>query len=157
MSFTRFHDDPCRITKQLQQSTDPCNYILNTPGNGTKPYYMNDPQIIPQKWGGNIWTHSVDIQSSLLGIQTILNKDCIQNNAYKKETIYSSPIDYPSSNELTTEQSRTIMPSWTARDLTQDHSYILFYNPQNHVEIPFHTNKNTRLDRKSCIIKQIQH
>ena len=23
MSFTRFHDDPCRIAKQQQESTDP--------------------------------------------------------------------------------------------------------------------------------------
>ena len=28
MSFTRFNDDPCRIKKQLQESTGPGRYIL---------------------------------------------------------------------------------------------------------------------------------
>ena len=36
MSFTRFNDDPCRIKKQLQQSTDQCRWIMNVPGNGPK-------------------------------------------------------------------------------------------------------------------------
>ena len=29
MSFTRFHDDPCRIEKQLQESTGTGKYMLN--------------------------------------------------------------------------------------------------------------------------------
>ena len=33
MSFTRFHDDPARIQKQLQESTDQGNYMINVPGN----------------------------------------------------------------------------------------------------------------------------
>ena len=43
MSFTRFHDDPCRIMKQQQEATDQGKWILNVPGNGEKPYYMMDP------------------------------------------------------------------------------------------------------------------
>ena len=42
MSFTRFHDDPARIKKQLQQTTDAGRYILNVPGTGDKPYYIED-------------------------------------------------------------------------------------------------------------------
>mgnify|MGYP005660732585 FL=1 len=53
MAFTRFHDDPCRIKKQLQESTDIGRWILNVPGQGSKPDYMNDPHIRLQKWGGN--------------------------------------------------------------------------------------------------------
>ena len=41
MSFTRFHDDECRIMKQLQESTDIGSYHLNVPGNGDKPYYFD--------------------------------------------------------------------------------------------------------------------
>ena len=33
MSFTRFHDDPCRIQKQLQETTDVGKYILDVPSN----------------------------------------------------------------------------------------------------------------------------
>ena len=32
MSFTRFHDDNCRIEKQLQELTGTGRYMLNTPG-----------------------------------------------------------------------------------------------------------------------------
>jgi hypothetical protein len=59
MAFTRFHDDTARISKQLQQQTDQERWYLDTPGNGDKPCFQLDPQIIPQKWGGNLWRHSV--------------------------------------------------------------------------------------------------
>ena len=80
MAFTRFHDDDARIAKQLQQQTDQGRWVLDVPGNGDKPCYMLDPQIIPQKWGGNLWTKSIDIQSSLLGIDRPLNRDCLMPN-----------------------------------------------------------------------------
>lgn len=149
MAFTRFHDDDARILKQLQQQTDQERWYLDVPGNGEKPCFILDPQIIPQKWGGNLWTHSVDIQSSLLGIDKHLSRDCIDKSKYKKQTVYASPIDYPvCDNFLTTEQSRTIMPAWTARDLQQNHAYILPKNPQSHVEMPFQNNTNTRILEK---------
>mgnify|MGYP003350318092 CR=1 FL=1 len=58
MAFTRFHDDPARIQKQLQQQTDQGRWVIDVPGNGDKPCFMLDPQIIPQKWGGNLF-HNV--------------------------------------------------------------------------------------------------
>ena len=118
MAFTRFHDDPCRIMKQNQQMSDQGRYMLDTPGNGDKPCYMLDPQIIPQKLAGNLWTNSVDIQSNLMGLSQRIGKDCLieQNNKIFKE---SHLIQYPVCKDLTTEQSRAIMPAWTARDLEQ--------------------------------------
>lgn len=148
MAFTRFHDDPCRIMKQNQQMTDPGRWMLDVPGNGDKPCFMLDPHIIPQKWGGNLWTNSVDIQSSLLGINQYMNRDCLNRDVYKKMDINTSAISYPVCDILTTEQSRTIMPAWTARDLQQNHSYILPDNPQKHTEIPVSTYVNTRLPEK---------
>ena len=54
-------------------------------------------------------------------------------------------MKYPvQSDFLTTEQSRAIMPAWTAKDLQQNHAYILPENPQEHVEIPFHNYMSTR-------------
>ena len=148
MAFTRFHDDPARISKQLQQQTDQERWYLDTPGNGDKPCFMLDPQIIPQKWGGNLWTHSIDIQSSLLGIDRNLNRDCLDKNKYKKQTVHASPIDYPVCDTLTTEQSRVIMPAWTARDLQQNHAYILPNNPQAHTEMSFQNYTSTRILEK---------
>jgi len=149
MAFTRFHDDEARIIKQLQQQTDQERWYLDTPGNGEKPCFMLDPQIIPQKWGGNLWTHSTDIQSSLLGIDRRLNRDCINKDTYKRQNIHTSPIDYPVCDSfLTTEQSRAIMPAWITKDLQQNHAYFLPNNPQSHTEMPFKNYTNTRILEK---------
>ena len=89
-----------------------------------------------------------DVQSSLLGIDKRLNRDCIDQNQHKTQRIYTAPIDYPLCDELTTEQSRAIMPAWTARDLQQNHAYILPKNPQEHTEIPFKSYVSTRIFEK---------
>lgn len=169
MAFTRFHDDEARIMIQLQQQTDQERWYLDTPGNGDKPCFMLDPQIIPQKWGGNLWTNSIDIQSSLLGIDRQLNRDCLGKNnvslvggnlnlgeeKYKKQKVYTSPIDYPVCDTfLTTEQSRAIMPAWTARDLPQNHAYILPNNPQSNTEIPFQNYLSTRILEKNSFKRE---
>jgi hypothetical protein len=155
MAFTRFHDDPARIAKQLQQQTDQERWYLDTPGSGDKPCFVLDPQIIPQKWGGNLWTHCIDIQSSLLGIDKQINRDCLEQNKYKKQTVYASPIDYPVCDTfLTTEQSRAIMPAWTARDLQQNHAYILPNNPQAHTEMSFDNYTSTRILEKNSFQRE---
>lgn len=156
MAFTRFHDDPCRIMKQNQQMTDPGRWTLDVPGNGSSPSFMLDPHIIPQKWGANLWTNSVDIQSSLLGINKLMNRDCINDNKYKKMNIATKPLSYSVCEDLTTEQSRTIMPAWTARDLQQNHAYILPDNPQSHTEIGVRTYVNTRLAEKDNFIRNLE-
>ena len=54
MAFTRFHDDPCRIQKYLEESSNIGKYILNKPGNGDKPEFIDDPYIKIQNWGANL-------------------------------------------------------------------------------------------------------
>ena len=54
MASTRFNYDSGRTIKHLQQSTGPGRYMLNVPGNGDKPEYMEDPHIRLEKWGGNL-------------------------------------------------------------------------------------------------------
>lgn len=118
--------------------TDPGRWTLDVPGNGSKPCFMLDPQIIPQKWGANLMTHCIDVQSCLLGIDKGLNRDCLEQDSYKRLKVQSSPISYPYCDKfLTTEQSRVIMPAWTARDLPQNHAYILLEDPQKNTELPF--------------------
>jgi hypothetical protein len=145
MAFTRFHDDEARIIRRLQQQTDIERWHLDVPGNGENPSFMLDPHIISQKWGGNLWTNKTDIHSSLLGIDRIFTKDCLVE---KRQSVYTAPIDYPLSDKLTTEQSRAIMPAWTARDLEQNHGYILLKNPQANTEIPFNHCVSTRIVEK---------
>lgn len=149
MANTRFNYDPCRTKKQLQQATGPGRYILNVPGNGANPCYMEDPQIIIQKWGGNLRTNSTNLESALLGVnRKFAGRDCLGKDEYTNHMVSSRPIEYPSCSMLYTEQSRAIMPAWTARDLEQVDWYTLPLNPQENTCLPFHNNLSTRILEK---------
>lgn len=68
MASTRFRDDFARQEDQIRQSTQPLDYILNAPGNGLSPDYMEDPHIRLQKWGGNLATNSVTLERLAHGV-----------------------------------------------------------------------------------------
>jgi len=149
MANTRFNYDQCRTKKFLQQSTDPGRYMLNVPGNGDKPCYIEDPQIIIQKWGGNLRTNSINLESELMGInKRNMGRDCLGKDEYTSNMVPNKAIEYPKCNNLYTEQSRAIMPAWTARDLEQVDWYTLPLNPQENTCIPFMNNLNTRILEK---------
>jgi hypothetical protein len=150
MANTRFNYDTCRTIKKIQQSTDPGRWILNVPGNGSAPCYIEDPQIIIQKWGANLRTNTINLESELLGVNRQLNKDCLGKDNYVRYNVPSEPIKYPNCNNLFTEQSRVIMPAWTARDLEQVDWYYPPLNPQENVCLPFQNNLNTRILEKNC-------
>jgi hypothetical protein len=144
MSFTRFHDDPCRIEKQLEETTGPGRYMLSVPGNGVKPYFMEDPYIRMQKWGANLRTNTINLESELIGLGRNLNKDCTKENNYKNHEVKNNKIEYPSCIPFI-EQTRATNPAWTVRDLEQVNWEILPLDPQENVCIPFQNNLNTRL------------
>ena len=148
MAFTRFKYDDCRTKKELQQSTDPGRWILNVPGNGNNPCYMEDPQIIPQKWGGNLRTNTINLESDLRGVNRQLNRDCLGKYEYNKYNVPNQAIQYPSSSILTTEQSRATNPAWWYRDLEQTDWQYPPLNPQANVCIPFQSNLSTRILEK---------
>jgi len=144
MSFTRFHDDPCRIKKQLQQTTDPGRYMLDAPGNGINPCFMEDPFIRMQKWGANLQTNTINVESALLGINNNLSRDCIsEQNPFPT----SEKIKYPKCQPFT-DQTRLSNPAWTALDLEQNNFQFLPLNPQENTCVPFQHNMNTRLVEK---------
>ena len=150
MAFTRFHDDPARIKKQLQESTGPGRYILNVPGNGLSPSYMADPFIRLQKWGANLRTNTINLESDLKGLNNNLNRDCNIKKTNRYGNIpnnKSSKIHYPTNSINSTEQSRVTHPAWMYRDLEQAtwNGGYLPLNPQENTCLPFHNNANTRL------------
>ena len=160
MAFTRYKYDDCRTRKELQESTGQGRYVLNTPGWGASPSYIEDPQIIIQKWGGNLRTNSTNLESELLGInRRYIGRDCLGKDEYTKYIVPSKQIQYPTCNNLYTEQSRAIMPAWTARDLEQVDWYVLPLNPQENTCMPFINNLSTRIlekdyfQRGGCIEK----
>jgi hypothetical protein len=156
MANTRFFYDRCRVEKQLQESTDQGRWILNVPGNGDRPDYIADPQIRIQGWGANLMTNSVDLESELRGVNRRVGTDCLGKDQYnnKKYMVPTKAISYPVNSSLTTEQSRVIMPAWTARDLEQVDWYYPPLNPQENTCIPFLNNLSTRILEKDHFVQK---
>jgi len=152
---TRFNYDECRTIKRLQQSTDVGRWVLNVPGNGANPCYIEDPQIIIQKWGGNMRTNTIHLESQLLGVNRKIGRDCLGKDNYLNYEVNSQSIQYPSCSNLFTEQSRAIMPAWTARDLEQVDWWTLPLDPQENTCFRFENNISTRLLEKDFFVPQV--
>ena len=93
MSFTRFHDDPCRVQKYLEETTNIGNYNLNVPGNGIDMPFFNDPHVRMQKWGANLSNNIVNIDSDLRGLTRGLNRDSNELNNYQKNSVNLSSLN----------------------------------------------------------------
>jgi hypothetical protein len=161
MANTRFNYDECRTKKQLQQSTDPGRWILNVPGNGASPAYMEDPQIRIQKWGANLRTNTIHLESELKGVNKPLSRDCLGKDNYTNFQVHNEAIQYPSCANLTTGQSRATNPAWWYRDLEQVDWYYLPLNPQENTCLPFQNNLSTRIlekdhftPKRDCVIDE---
>ena len=148
MAFTRFKYDDCRTKKSLQQATDPGKWILNVPGNGSSPCYMEDPQIIAQKWGANLRTNTINLESDLRGVNRVIGRDCLGKDEYQKYNVPNQAIQYPKCSQLTTEQSRATNPAWWYRDLEQNNFEYPPLNPQVNTCLPFQNNLSTRILEK---------
>jgi hypothetical protein len=156
MAFTRFHDDPARIHKQLQESTGLGRYMLNVPGNGDTPAFMDDPFFRMQKWGANLMTNSINLESDLLGLTRSTNKDEIVQNCYKKHAVLARTVVYPQLTPIT-DQTRATHPAWMSRDLEQPHWSYLFLDPQENTCFPFQNNLSTRiLEKDSFVAPQVR-
>ena len=96
MAFTRFCYDDCRVNKQLQELTGLGRYMLNVPGNGDKPAYMEDPYIRLQKWDSNLMTNTVNLESDLMGLTRSANRDCRNLNNYKCNEVETKKVTFNS-------------------------------------------------------------
>ena len=151
MAFSRFHDDPARIKKQLEQDTFPGRYQLNTPGPGDVLPFWEDPNIRLQRWGANLKTNTTDFESELRGMTRHLNHDEIELNDYKlNQTSMASP-KYPVSEPFV-EESRSTHPAWTYRNTWQDRWESPWINPLSQIEKPFQDNIQTRILEKDGFI-----
>jgi hypothetical protein len=161
MACTRFFYDDCRTKKQLQQSTDPGRWILNVPGNGANPCYIEDPQIIIQKWGANLRTNTINLESELMGVNKPLSRDCLGKDNYTSYNVPNQAIEYPVCNNTFTEESRATNPAWWYRDLEQvDWGYPPI-NPQINTCLPFQNNLSTRIlvrddftPKRECVLNE---
>ena len=154
MAFTRFHDDPCRIEKQLQETTGLGRYMLNVPGNGLTPCFMEDPFIRMQKWGANLRTNTINLESDLRGLSRNMTRDCPKENEYHLKAAKSQAVAYPICLPGT-EQPRATQPAWTARDLEQEDWYTLPLNPQENTCMSFQNNLSTRILEKDAFVATV--
>ena len=152
MAETRFNSDPSRIAKHLQQQTDGGRYMLNAPGPGENPCFIEDPQIILQKWGANLRTNTINIESELFNVNRPLSRDCFTKDEYKNFDFPSKQIQYPTCKQGLTDQTRTTNPAWLYRDLEQNNFNYLFLNPQENTCMPFVSYINTRIIEKDKFI-----
>ena len=127
--------------------------MLNVPGNGSKPCFMDDPFFRLQKWGANLMTNPINLESDLMGLSRSLNRDCIGEDEYQRNAAQAKKVVYPTCLP-TTEQPRATNPAWTARDLEQVDWWTLHLDPQEHVCIPFQNNLSTRILEKDYFVAQ---
>jgi len=150
MSFTRFHDDECRIRKQLETQTYMGRYMLDKPGNGVDMPFVADPYMRLQEWGANWDSRAIEIDGNLRGLGRKLDRDCMISNAMK----IRQPTQYQVST-TSTQQSRATHPAWETRDLEQNHRYILPLDPQENTCMSFQNNLNSRiLEKDYFLLKQ---
>jgi hypothetical protein len=142
MAFTRFHDDPARIQKKLNETTQIGMYHLNTPGNGLNLPYMDDINIRLQKWGGNMQTNGFGIEQELRGYRRIERYD---TKEYKHPA--TSSIKYGNSN-FNVDETRSSLPAWTFRTNSQFRPEKPFLDPQKNIFIPFENNTPSRILEK---------
>ena len=153
MAFTRFHDDPIRIQKQLDESTFSGRYYLNTPGQGVNMPYQNETQLRLQKWGANITNDIIHLESDFLGLTRKLNRDLPTMNNYSLHAVNPTPFMYSSVDPFV-EESRASHPAWMYKDLEQPRWELPWINPQSNLELQFPNNIQTRILEKDYYVQK---
>ena len=143
MAFTRFHDDPARIAKGLEQSTFAGRYLLDTPGPGASLPYMADPQLRIQKWGANMVSDSTNLESELFCLGRRLTHD--YDRTYQQDSLHRGTMPTYAINTDHVLESRASHPAWTFRDLEHSRWETPFLNPVAHLDKEFQDNISTRI------------
>jgi hypothetical protein len=154
MSFTRFHDDPVRIQKQLEESTFLGRYQLNKPGPGTNMPFFEDPSVRLQGWGANLHNNTVEFESELRGLKRTLNRDLLHENNYKNSVTPTYPQSFSNMSPFV-EESRATHPAWMYRDLEQSKWETPLLDPQANLEKPFNENVQTRILEKDHFVPSV--
>ena len=145
MSSTRIGYDTDRMKINENRAFDSLNYLLNVPGCGSKPDFIEDPHIRLQHFGANISKNIVDINSDLKGINNKLSPDgIIIDNRDKNFNSHYSKNNYHDNSKTITDETRSTMPAWQIRDLEQNNWDFLHNNPQQHAIINFKNNIDSR-------------
>jgi len=154
MSFTRFHDDPARIRKQVAESSFAGRYMLNVPGLGVNMPFQEDPQLRLQKWGANLTTNTLNLENDLLGLTRKYTRDDVHVNDYKNSAAKVHQFMYKTQNPVVLE-SRASHPAWTYKDLEQTRWETPFLNPQVNAENKLQSGVQTRILEKDNFVTKV--
>ena len=92
--FTRFSNDEGYITKDVEISSFQCRYFMDVPGQGVNLPFQEDPQMRLQRWGANLQTNTVDMESDLKGMTRKTNRDYMGINDYTQNAAPTSSVKY---------------------------------------------------------------
>lgn len=152
MAFTRFHDDPVRISKKLEESTFLGRYQLDTPGPGVDMPFFEDPYQRLQKWGANLRSNTINMESDLRGLTRPLTRnDNLQANNYQAFAVSTAPMASYSYAQPFVEESRSSHPAWMYRTVEQNRWETTLLDPQANLEKPFQSDVNTRILEKDKV------
>ena len=154
MAFTRFHDDPNRIKKQIAESSFTGRYMLNVPGQGTDLAFVEDPHVRLQHWGANLRNNTVNLESDLRGMTRRLNRDHADLNEYKKFSNEPSSVTYRKTEPFV-QETRASHPAWIYKDLEQTRWDAPVLNPHNGLEKGFSENLLTRFLEKDNFVRKV--
>ena len=154
MAFTRFHDDPARIKKQLEMSSYANRYYIDCPGQGVDLPFNEDPYCRLQGWGANLQTNTVALENDLRGMTRPLCRDNVAMNQYRAHGVQSSRVSYRTQNPFT-DESRATHPAWMYRVNDQPRWEEPWINPQSvGIEAKFPCLLQTRILEKDMFDNQ---
>ena len=138
----------------MQEITATERYMLNVPGNGSNPCFMQDPKMRLQKWGANLMTNSIAVENELRNMNRNINRDLVGTNQYAPlETLNAAPQTYDECVSFT-DESRATMPAWELRDKEVTRWEYPLMNPQENVAYNFQNNLSTRILEKDHFINK---
>lgn len=150
MSITRISNDINIIQKKIEDSNYNLNYILNKPGYGNNPIYVEEPNIRLEKWGGNQMKNMVNIENNLYGLNKKLNRSAYdENNTNNNNNNINNDdiIQYPTS-KFYIDDTRLSNPAWMYRDIESIYWENPVINPYIYLEKRFNDNISTRILEK---------
>lgn len=126
---TRFYNDHDRQVDRLRQSTYAGRYMLDVPGPGDQVGYVPDPHIRLQKWGANMWTNAIDLETEMSGRNQIHSR-CPRSADLLSRVPQSQPISYgEDATAHIVDESRTFEPAWLLRDAPQARMFMPMGEP----------------------------
>ena len=151
MSQTRNRNDPLRLMKEAEISSNPGRYGLVVPGQGKDLPFIEDPHLRLEKWGANSMTNITNVENHLKGLNRPLNRDYLNVHEHTNYIPQTQQKNYKTLDRCITDESRSSCPAFLFRGIDLLRWEEPFLNPQANYERPFNFNIQTRILEKDGV------